>query len=380
MDAEPLEGLLESLRRVGEDAGLVGFGVCSVEPFDEVRLEMDRRIETGEAGRRRFTYTDPGVATDIRGSFAWAQRLVVGSVTYLPAAGHPGPPVANTGRIARFASADHYRPLRAALSGVAEHLAAAGSRAEVLADDNRLVDRAAAVRAGVVWWGKSTMGLAPKYGPWLLLGSVVTDAALPESQPMARDCGTCTACIPACPTGALDVEGVLDATRCISYWAQTPGSVPIDIREAWGDRVYGCDDCLDACPPGGRLADTAAIGPGRVNLLDLLAQSDDDLMNRYRHFYVPRRDARFLRRNVLIALGHSATDDAVPMLAGYLDSNRAMLRSHAAWALGRVGGGTASQALQRALATEVDPAVRDEIEAALLRADRTGSAPGTLRV
>jgi len=368
MDAPPLDGLLENLRRVGEDGGLVGFGVCSIEPFTEVRVEMDRRIDAGLAGRRRFTYTDPRVATDVGRSFSWGQRLVVGSVTYLPAAGHPGPPAADTGRIARFATVDHYRPLRAALSEVAENLVASGYRAEVLADDNRLVDRAAAVRAGVTWWGKSTMALAPKYGPWLLLGSVVTDAMLPESEPMARDCGTCTACIPACPTGALDVEGVLDVTRCISYWAQTPGPIPMEIREAWGDRLYGCDDCLGACPPGGRLAETARSGPGRVDLVDMLARPDDELMSEYSHFYVPRRDARFLRRNALVALGHSGTSRAVTVLAHYLQSNQAVLRSHAAWALGRIGGAVAAAALQRALGIEADPAVRDEIMAADRRA------------
>jgi epoxyqueuosine reductase len=360
MDAERLA---DTLRKTGQDHGLVGFGVCTVDPFDEVRFEMDRRIDLGLAGRRRFTYTDPEVATAVGRSFPWAERLVVASVTYLPAAGSPGPAAANTGRIARFATIDHYRPLRLGLAAVAEQLEAIGYRAEVLADDNRLVDRAAAVRAGVAWWGKSTMALAPGFGPWLLLGSVVTDAVLPVSPPMIRDCGTCVACIPACPTGALDEEGVLDATRCISYWAQTPGFIPHAIREAWGDRLYGCDDCLEACPPGSRLAEGAASTAGRVDLVDILERTDKELMAIYAHFYVPRRDARFLRRNALVALGHSGTGRAVPILTRYLESGTPVLRGHAAWSLARIGGDAARAALQHALSIETDPAVLEELKA-----------------
>ncbi len=358
---------MERLRRVGEAHGGVGLGVCSVEPFEPVRAEMERRLESGEAGRRRFTYTDPAAATDVRSTYSWAERLVVATVTYLPEAGRPGPPAANTGRIARFATTDQYVPLRGLLAGLSEELESAGFRAEALADDNRLVDRAAAVRAGVAWWGKSTMALAPKYGPWLLLGSVVTDAALPVSEPMVRDCGTCTACIPACPTGALDSVGVLDATRCISYWAQTPGLIPLEIREAWGDRLYGCDDCLEACPPGERLEHQSESVAGRVDLIELLAGEDAELLAEYGHFYIPRRDARFLRRNALVALGHSGTSEAVPVLTGYLQSPVAVLRAHAAWALGRLDASSAAPAMEEAAAVETDETVHGELVAALER-------------
>lgn len=360
--------LLERLQHVGDAHGGVGLGVCTAEPFTEARVEMERRLESGEAGRRRFTYTDPAVSTNIRATFPWAERLVVLGVSYLPVAGRPGPPEPNTGRIARFATADHYDPLRELLAGVSAELTGAGFRAEPIADDNRLVDRAAAVRAGIAWWGKSTMALAPKYGPWILLGSVVTDAILPVSEPMVRDCGTCTACIPACPTGALDTEGVLDATRCISYWAQTPGLIPPAIREAWGDRLYGCDDCLEACPPGERweARATPATG-GRVDLIELLAQTDDELLAEYGHFYIPRRDPRFLRRNALVALGHSGSTGAEPAITGYLQSSAAVLRAHAGWALGWMGATGAVSALQQAVAVESDSLVKSELVAALGR-------------
>ena len=357
--------IISRLRDIASEGGLIGFGVCDVEPFFEVATEMSRRVAGGEAGRLRFTYTDPAVATDIRRSFPWAARLIVGATTYLPASGNPGAAEANRGRVARFATVDHYRPIRRGLEMLQEVLRSAGHQAEVLVDDNRLVDRAAAVRAGVAWWGKSTMVLAPKYGPWTLLGSVATDAELPLSSPMVRDCGSCVACIPACPTGALDREGTLDANRCISYWAQMPGDIPLPMRRAWGDRLYGCDACLDACPPGDRWARLAPGGAGRVDLLQLLSQSDDELLTAYAHFYIPRNDPAYLRRNALVALGHCGGPDALPIVARYLESGRAMLRLHAAWALGRIGEGQGVRALQAAATRETDPKVLTEINTAL---------------
>lgn len=362
-----MEALVDDLSGIAVRHGLAGFGVSGIEPFQTVRAEMHRRMEAGTAGRARFTYTDVDLATEPTRTFPWARALLVGATSYLPAAGSPGPPRPNTGRIARFATRDHYQPLRAALGEVAERLVAGGHEAEVLVDDNRLVDRAAATRAGVAWWGKSTMALAPKFGPWLLLGSVVTDAALPESAPMARDCGTCVACIPACPTGALD-GGVLDATLCISYWAQTPGLIPTAIREAWGDRLYGCDDCLEACPPGQHQLAESTAPEGRVDLLEVLAAPDESLLAAYSHFYLPRRDPRFLRRNALVALGHSGDETAVAAIGEFLHSPSPMLRAHAAWALGHIGGPTAMAALHTAAETETNSDVVAELDAARRRA------------
>jgi len=360
------------LQEASAAVGLAGLGICSVEPFFDVRTEMDRRKAEGPAGRLRFTYTDTVVATDIRRSYPWAERLVVGASSYLPAAGTPGPLPPNHGRVARFATSDHYAPLRRGLEAVSGVLRSAGYRAEILIDDNRLVDRAAAVRAGIAWWGKSTMALLPKYGPWTLLGSVVTDAEVPVSEAMRRDCGTCVACIPACPTGALDEEGTIDATRCISYWAQMPGVIPVPIREAWGDRLYGCDACLDACPPGRRWLDVAPGGRDGVDLLDVLAAADAGLRSAYAHFYIPRNDPDYLRRNALVALGHSGSPAAVSIVAGYLAASRPMLRSHAAWALGRIGSGDARRVLEAALNSEADPAVTTEIQTALANIEEAG--------
>lgn len=333
----------------------------------------------GLHGGLRFTYRDPATATDVWASFPWARCLVVGSWGYLPAAGSPGPSRAGTGRVARFATADHYRPLRAGLQSLAEVLGNAGWRAEVLCDDHRLVDRAAAVRAGLGWWGKNTMVLSPGHGPWLLLGSVVTDAVLPASPPSRRSCGTCTACLPACPTGALIAPGVLDARRCLATLAQASGPIPHEYRRAMGDRLYGCDACLEACPPGRRCLAAAPEGRGRVDLAGLLAADDAALRRRFGHWYIPGRRVCYLRRNALVALGNAGGGRARRVAADYLEDADPLLRAHAAWALGALGGPEARKALSRGALREDDPSVREEIRRAAAEAEGDRRAGGTRR-
>ena len=353
--------LRDTLERTATTSGLVGFGVCSADPFPEVADDLDERVSSGKSAGMHFTFGDPARSTDIRSSFPWAERLVVGAWGYLPKAGTPGPSQGGSGRIARFATEDHYVGLRSALQQIAAELTRQGHQAEVLVDDNRLVDRAAAVRAGVGWWGKNSMVLAPGAGPWLLLGSVATDATLEVSEPMTRDCGTCSACLPACPTGALVAPGVLDASRCLAYWAQAPGPVPIEFRSAMRDRFYGCDDCLDACPPGSRAIEAATDGVGRVDLVGVLSDDDESLLERFAHFYIPRRDPTYLRRNALIALGNSGGEDDVDSVLAYLDHPDWLLRAHAAWAAAQIGGPVANSALKRARHAESDPRVLAEL-------------------
>lgn len=322
----------EAVYELGLDR-LVAMGVCDAEPFTEVREELERRKQSGQAASLTFTYNRPEVSTDVRASFPWAERIVVGAVSYVPASGSPGERAPGRGRVARFATEDHYAPLRSALSDIAAELTRRGRYAEVLVDDNRLVDRAAAVRAGLGWWGKSTMVLAPRFGPWILLGSVVTDARLQVSEPMERTCGTCVACIPACPTGAIVGPGVIDARLCLAAILQAPGPIPTELREAVGDRVYGCDDCLDACPPGERWLAAATEQKGRVSLTRLLTADDDELLAEFDHFYIPRRDPDYLRRNALVALGNTPGPGAEALIASYLDHPSELLREHASWAL-----------------------------------------------
>ena len=153
--------------------------------------------------------------------------------------------------VARYSWADHYAPLRSALGAVAERLRAEGWQARVLVDDNALVDRAAAARAGIGWYGKNANVLVAGSGSWFVLGSVVTDAPIaPSLRPLELGdrCGSCHRCIDACPTGALVGPGQVDGRRCLAWLVQAPGVFPRQFRVALGDRMYGCDDCQEVCP------------------------------------------------------------------------------------------------------------------------------------
>ncbi|WP_419920908.1 epoxyqueuosine reductase [Candidatus Poriferisodalis sp.] len=198
-------------------------------------------------------------------------------------------------------------------------------RPSPVSDDNRLVDRAAAARAGLGWLGRNTMLLSDELGSWTVLGAVVTTAVLPVAGALQPDgCGSCRRCSVACPTGALDVAGVLDANRCFAWMLQATGSFPAEFRVALGDRLYGCDDCQVVCPYNedlgnetlgnetlGPTADTsrqpvqlrdrAAVSRApRVDVIGLLEMSDEQLMATFGHWYIPRRRPEYLRRNALV--------------------------------------------------------------------------------
>jgi epoxyqueuosine reductase len=327
--------LRTDLLDLGTASGLAGVGVCSAEDFVETEQHLRDAVDSGRSAGMRFTFGSPQRSTRVTASFPWAQSLVVGAYPYMPDAGNPEPGPGE-GRIARFSGRDHYQPLRAAMDRIADRLRDDSHQAAVLVDDSRLVDRAAAVRAGVAWWGKNTMALVPGHGPWGLLGSVVTDAELDPDEPMRRTCGTCEACLPACPTGALVEPGVLDARICIAYLLQAPGSIPEELRVAVGDRFYGCDDCLDACPPGIPVMGRATTRAASADIVEVLESDDDELLDRFGRFYIPERDPAHLRRNALVVLGNTGDESHRPLLSALAGDRDPMLSEHARWALDRI--------------------------------------------
>ena len=370
------ETLTAELRALAESGGAAAFGVAGADPFQRELLALQNHKDSGRAGPLRFTYGAPEVATDIRRSFPWAERLVVVGWNYLAVAAAPDP----TGPlVGRFATSDQYESVRHVAGALATHLHQNGYRAEVLIDDNRLVDRAGAVRAGVGWSGKNTMLLAPGHGPWMLLGSVVTDAPLTTTDPMQRSCGTCVACIPACPTNALDEQG-LDARRCLSTWLQTPGSIPQWIRPLLGRRVYGCDECLTVCPPGTRALAAAETKPSGLTFSELLALSDEQLLDTFSWWYVPRRQGRFIRRNLLVAAGNAGEPEGWALVVSHLTHPSSLIRGHAYWALARGWGGEARSVLRERLPHETVPQARDELVLALIMIEHPAAHRALLAV
>jgi epoxyqueuosine reductase len=356
---------LEDLRRTGAAAGLDAVEVATAEPFVEVRTTLQERKRDGLHGGMAFTYRNPERSTDPGRALAGARALVVGARSYLEQApaGEAPPPAA--GRVARYAWSDHYAVLRTGLGAVAEVLHDHGWRARVLVDDNALVDRAAAHRAGIGWWGRNANLLLQGLGSWYVLGSVVTDAPLPPSSAAEADrCGACRRCLDGCPTGAITAPGVVDARRCLAWLLQADGPFPLEHRVPLGDRIYGCDECQEVCPPN-RRAPVRPASPGATPWMPLLALLDDDdaaVLARAGRWYIPRREVRYVRRNALVVLGNvgDGRDPAVvDVLRRHLSHPDPLLRGHAVWAARRVG----RDDLSDAVTGRDDPLVAAELAA-----------------
>jgi epoxyqueuosine reductase len=365
--ANPVATSAGTLLALARRSGLDAVGITSASVLERARAALHERKAAGLHDGMAFTYRNPDRATDPERLLAGARSLVVGARSYIRAA--PARPSGPVGQVARYAWTDHYAPLRAALGVVAERLRADGHRARVVADDNGLVDREVAYRAGIGWFGKNANVLVPGRGSWFVLGAVVTSAELPAApEPVADGCGTCRRCLDGCPTGAIVAPGVVDAARCLAWLVQKPGSFPRHLRPALGDRVYGCDDCQTVCPVNARSArdanEPAAVEGDEawVSLLELLALDDASLMRRYGRWYIPQRDPRWVRRNALVALGNSAdgTDpDVAATVAAMLETADPILRAHAVWAARQLG----REDLLAPLAGERDPLVHAELDA-----------------
>ena len=245
------------------------------------------------------------------------------------------------GRLPRYTWFDAYAELREKLDALGRRL---GGDYRVLVDENDHVDREAAVRAGVGFYGKNTMLITRRFGSWVVLGTLVTECELEPSAPLELDCGACRLCVEACPTGALDDPGTLDSTRCLSYWTQAPGPIPEEYRAELGAQVYGCDICQDVCPWNRgvekRRAEQAPPegAEPHVSLVEWLELDDSELTERYDRLYFPRNDPRYLRRNALIALGNTGGSEHAAAAEPFAAGDDPLLREHAEWALERLAG------------------------------------------
>jgi epoxyqueuosine reductase len=318
---------------LAEELGLDVVGVTRAEPYVETERHIRERRARGLFADMKFTMAQPEVSCHPESLLPGARTVVSAALCYW-APEEELPP--GHGRLPRYTRRDAYAELRAKLEQLGERL---GGSYRVLVDANHHVDREAAARSGVGFYGKNTMLITRRHGSWVVLGTLVTDVELETTPRLNVDCGECTLCIDACPTDALDVAGTLDATRCLSYWSQAPAPIPVEYREAMGAQVYGCDICQDVCPWNRgveKRRDGADPGEAHVSLAEWLTLDADELRRRYDRLYVPRNDGRWLRRNALVAAGNVGGEAEVPLVEAYVDSDDDVLREHAQWALERL--------------------------------------------
>ncbi len=324
------------LNRVAAEVGLDVVGATAAEPYEDTERHIRERRARGLFADMRFTMAHPEVSCHPETLLEGARSVVSAALCYYAPASPPRP---GYGRLARYTWTDRYTELRSKLDALGRRL---GGAYRVLVDANQHVDREAAARSGVGFYGKNTLLITRRYGSWVVLGTLVTQADIERTPPLRLDCGSCRLCVDACPTDALDEPGTLDATRCLSYWTQAPASIPEDYRVQLGDQVYGCDICQDVCPWNRGVEKRRAGEPlpeeaePHVSLVDWLAADGRELRERYDRLYVPRNDARFLRRNALVALGNSGGPEHRAAVEAYLDDPDPLLRQHAEWALTRL--------------------------------------------
>ncbi|MFN8557090.1 MAG: tRNA epoxyqueuosine(34) reductase QueG [Dehalococcoidia bacterium] len=376
------------LRAFARDLGFVAVGIARAEPLPDDRRLMQERIAAGVfEGLPWFTVERAARATDPQRSLPGARSIISLAAPYRGTIAMDAADLGPTprGRIARYAwGRDYHRVLEKKLRAVCRWLdeRLPGTRSRPMVDHGPLAERAYAARAGIGWTGKSTNLLAPGVGSWTLLGEALTTAILEPDPPLRKSCGACARCIAGCPTGAIDAPYSLDNRRCLSFQTiEQRGAIPRELRPLLGDWLFGCDICQDVCPvpaahtaqpmPEFGVADVEAAAPALLPLLDL---DEERFRLRFAGRAVLRAKRDGLLRNACVVLGNIAGDEAIPALAGALRDPAALVRGHAAWALGRIGGRAARAALTAARAREDDPATAAEIDHALDDPGRGGGA------
>jgi epoxyqueuosine reductase len=321
------------LTQLANELGLDVVGAAPAAPYVETELHIHERRARGLFADMRFTMAQPETSCHPETLLPGARTVVSAAHCYYA----EEPPLEKgEGRLARYTWYDGYAVLREQLDELGRRL---GGTYRVLVDANQHVDREAAARSGVGFYGKNTMLITRRHGSWVVLGTLITDVEIESTPPLELDCGSCTLCIDACPTGALDEPGTVDATKCLSYWTQAPEPIPEQYRAELASQVYGCDICQDVCPWNrgvekrreGQAPPTGATP--HVSLVEWLSTDGDDLVRRYERLYVPRNDPRFLRRNALVALGNVGTEDDDELASPFLESDDDLLREQARWAI-----------------------------------------------
>ena len=346
------------LLHIVREAGADRVGITTAAPLTRARAAIEARVASGMADEMQFTFRNPQRSTTPTMSVPGARSIIVAARSYAAPSYFVDDQPANSagrvgdssvvGTVARYAWRDHYAPLRDALRAAAKRLKHDGHRATVFADDNSIVDREVAYRAGLGWFGKNANLLVEGLGSWFVLGCVVTTAELQHTERVVADgCGACTRCIDACPTGAIVEPGVVDARKCLAWLIQKPGVFDPLYRDALGTRIYGCDECQEVCPPTRRGAIERTVGDERsvVDALELLTAPDSEVMRVVGTWYVADRNPRWVRRNALIVLGNSGmaggsaahAHDVALTLTQYLHGDDDLLREHATWAAQKLG-------------------------------------------
>ena len=370
----PPDDVTERLQRAALEEG---FDRCAVAPVQRIRASERLRewLDGGMHGSMTWMERSFERRADPTRVVREARSVVLVTRNYFT--GHEATEDPERARISRYAWGEEYHEvLGAGLRRLYDRVRdiVPGAQGRWYVDTGPVLEKAWAELAGLGWIGKHTNLISVATGSWFFLGAIVLDVELPAATAPSRDhCGTCTACIDVCPTDAIVAPYVLDARLCISYLTiENRGPIPTELRTAIGNRVFGCDECQDVCP-WNRFArashEAAAFAPREgfraPALVELMGLSEAEFRDTFRGSPVKRAKRAGFLRNVAVALGNSGAREAVPALLKALADPEPLVRGHAAWALGRLGGDAARRGLEASAAREENAWVGTEIEAAL---------------
>ena len=367
---------------------LAGISPVKVAPHEESFAEWLRKELHGELGYMKRTEE---LRRDPQRLVPWAKSVVSVGMNYFTSLPRPQSVETTKGWISRYAWGDDYHDvmkdkLELLLGRIKSWHPAADLEGKAFVDAGPVLERDWAGIAGIGWIGKNTHLISPKKGSWFFLGELFLSIPLTYDRPIKDRCGKCDLCLKACPTGAFVGPYVLDARRCISYLTiELKGAVPRHLRPLVGNHIFGCDICQEICPYNvkAQATEEKAYAPRAglyaPELIPLLELTPAEFRQRFCGSPILRAKRRGFLRNVAVALGNLRSSAAVPALIRALRHEEPLVRGHAAWALGRIGGANAMEALQHRLSTESDAEVRGELETATEEAGRQMPEVGNQR-
>lgn len=358
------ETLKQEIKAAGPELGIDDIGFAAADPFVSLKSLLEQSRDKGYASG----FEEPDIEKRVHPALQDGEpaSLIAIAVAYPSKMVNPpkSEPGAYRGILARSAwGQDYHQVLRKAMDKLVAFIRERVPEAiiESMVDTGALVDRAVSQRAGIGFSAKNCAIISPKFGSWIFLGELVTNIPFPPDTPVTEDCGECTKCIDACPTGALVGPGQLNAQRCISFLTQTKGFLDEEFMLKIGNRLYGCDTCQIVCPKNrGKNwdhhpefhPDPEVVKPLLLPLLDI---GNREFKERFGQSSAAWRGKKPIQRNAVIALGNFKDKSAVPKLTQVLKRDpRPELRGTAAWALSRIGGEDAMRAIGEAAAIEQD--------------------------
>ena len=356
------------------EEGFDRVGVARLTPSEHGEF-LRRWLDRGDQGEMRYLQRRSEVRLDPRRVLPGARSALCVARQYSPLQGQETPPGDLWPGVARYARGEDYHHfMEKGLKRLASRIEEAfpQTRSRVYVDTGPVLERELAARAGLGSVGKNTNLLDGELGSWFLLGEIILTLDLEPDTPGSDLCGTCTECLDSCPTEALREPYHLDSRLCISYWTiEHRGSIPTAMRAELGSWIFGCDICQEVCPINAGVAsvDHAEFRMpehrSQLDLAGLLRLEPSEYAERFRGSPMKRAKLAGLQRNAVIAMGNSGSSRYLEALIEALEAGQPTVRGHAAWALGRIRDARSRDALAGALARECEPAVREEIRAAL---------------